>query len=157
MSNPGTFRVRLSEAKVGGVSDPRHETLMSLFHLIGVGARTGSGLPGIFAVWRKRGWADPVITESFAPEGITLTLPFGKEETKIPQTSERPLNRGIAAFRRRAAIEYLTANVTASRAGLSEALGISHAAAGRILTGLEKEEIAVSDGAARNRVYRLKA
>lgn len=157
MSNPGTFRVRLSEARVGGVSDPRHETLMSLFHLIGVGARTGSGLPGIFAVWRKRGWADPVITESFAPEGITLTLPFGKEETKIPQTSARPLNRGINALHRRAAIEYLTANVTASRAGLAEALGISHAAAGRILTGLEQEGIAVSDGAARNRVYRLKA
>lgn len=47
IANPGAFRISVQEALVGGVSDPRNESLIKMFNLINVGERAGSGLPSI--------------------------------------------------------------------------------------------------------------
>ncbi len=78
ISNPGTFRIDLNEAKSGGVSDPRNSTLMKMFNLIDIGERAGSGIPNIFSTWEKQGWPAPIFSESFEPDRITLTLKFGE-------------------------------------------------------------------------------
>lgn len=78
ISNPGTFRLDLNEAKSGGVSDPRNSTLMKMFNLIDIGERAGSGIPNIFSTWEKQGWPAPIFSESFEPDRITLTLKFGE-------------------------------------------------------------------------------
>ena len=49
----------MQEALVGGVSDPRNESLIKMFNLINVGERAGSGLPSIRTVWQKQGWQEP--------------------------------------------------------------------------------------------------
>lgn len=176
MENPGTFRVRPSEAREGGISDPRHETLLSLFHQIGVGRQTGSGLPGIFSVWHARGWAEPVITERFSPEGITLVLRFGASQTEAlsvrgessEQTAVSAVQTEASAanpekfarsriFYRRAVIACLTEQVSATSAELSAELGISPAEAEQILSELVQAELVVSDGAETNAIYQLRS
>ena len=59
IANPDAFRINVQEALVGGVSDPRNESLIKMFNLINVGERAGSGLPRIRTVWQKQGWQEP--------------------------------------------------------------------------------------------------
>ncbi len=73
-SNPGGFRIDIETAIDGGVSDPRNSTLIKMFNLVDIGERAGSGIPNIYNVWQKQGWSAPVISESFDPERITLSL-----------------------------------------------------------------------------------
>lgn len=42
-SNPGTLRISTGELEVGGVSDPRNGTLLSMFSLLNIEERAGSG------------------------------------------------------------------------------------------------------------------
>lgn len=80
MSNPGNFRIEIDAAKSGGVSDPRNSTMLKMFNLIDIGERAGSGIPNIFRVWRTQGWAAPVISESFEPDRIVLSLTLKKSD-----------------------------------------------------------------------------
>ena len=82
MSNPGNFRIEIDTAKSGGVSDPRNGTMLKMFNLIDIGERAGSGIPNIFRVWREQGWTAPVISESFDPDRIMLSLAFKKSDDK---------------------------------------------------------------------------
>ena len=54
-----------------------------MFNLINIGERAGSGIPNIFSVWSKQGWAEPVIKEAFEPERTTLILTASAKERKI--------------------------------------------------------------------------
>ena len=72
ISNPGSFRIEIDEAKAGGVSDPRNTALMKMFNLIDIGERAGSGIPNIYSVWTKQNMTEPEITEAFEPERVTL-------------------------------------------------------------------------------------
>lgn len=78
ISNPGSFRIEIDTAKSGGISDPRNGTMLKMFNMIDIGERAGSGVPNIFRVWREQGWAEPVITETFEPDRIVLSLTFKK-------------------------------------------------------------------------------
>lgn len=78
MANPGHFRIEIDAAKSGGISDPRNGTMMKMFNLIDIGERAGSGIPNIYAVWRKQRWPAPTIEESFEPERTVLSLVIGK-------------------------------------------------------------------------------
>ena len=78
ISNPGSFRIGIDEAKAGGVSDPRNTALMKMFNLIDIGERAGSGIPNIYSVWTKQNMAEPEITEAFEPERVTLSLRIKK-------------------------------------------------------------------------------
>ena len=80
MANPGNFRIEIDTAKSGGVSDPRNGTMLKMLNLIDIGERAGSGIPNIFCVWREQGWTAPVISESFDPDRIVLSLAFKKSD-----------------------------------------------------------------------------
>ncbi|MCD7943756.1 MAG: hypothetical protein LUH43_02495 [Clostridia bacterium] len=82
LSNLGGFRIDVEIAISGGVSDPRNGALIKMFNLVNIGERAGSGIPNIFGVWKKQGWAAPEISESFDPERITLSLCFEKSGDK---------------------------------------------------------------------------
>ena len=94
ISNPGGFRIDINEAKSGGVSDPRNGALIKMFNLINIGERAGSGIPNIYSVWHTQGWQEPTITESFAPERITLTLPVNKKPL-IKTADKKPLIKTV--------------------------------------------------------------
>ena len=63
--------------------------MLKMFNLIDIGKRTGSGIPNIFRVWQKQGWAVPAITESFDPDRIMLSLALKKNDDKNGTTKER--------------------------------------------------------------------
>lgn len=107
ITNPGTLRLPLDVIEGGGVSDPRNLTMLTMFNLIGMGDKAGSG----FDVLRRSAeWAGvdaPTLTESLDPDRVTLALPLvtgglslatnGKRETgerRPAETGEEPVAIG---------------------------------------------------------------
>lgn len=162
ISNPGGFRIDINEAKSGGVSDPRNGALIKMFNLINIGERAGSGIPNIYSVWQTQGWQDPTITESFAPERITLTLGLTKKagiKTRDRKQGIEKRDRKItpkSVAQREAIIEYLTTNVTARNSDLAELLGLKADRVRVIINEMIEDEIVVASGDKRYRVYKLK-
>ena len=156
-SNPGILRIDRQAARSGGISDPRNDLLIKMFFLIDIGERVGSGIPGIFHTWREQGWSEPILTERFDPEHVTLTLIFGESRKKrkyIP--SARRSDRGqLAVARKDAIIEYLTDHVSVTAADIAPVLHVRPASAQRLLRQLAQEGIVFAEERDRQRVYRL--
>lgn len=92
MTNAGTFRIDLDEAKNGGISDPRNSGLIKMFSLINIGERAGSGLPMIFKAWTGTDFAMPDITEKENPDRVCLILPV-ENLGEVGLTSVQCLNK----------------------------------------------------------------
>ena len=160
-SNPGGFRIDVEVAKAGGISDPRNGALIKMFNLVEIGERAGSGIPNIYSVWKKEGWIEPAISESFDPERITLLLSIGKTDDKKPTIKtddKKPTIKSKAKteLQKELIIEYLTDNASATNADLCNLLGLQSTRVKELLSALIADGIVVSEGANRNRRYRLK-
>ena len=153
ISNPGGFRIDLDEAKSGGISDPRNTTLIKMFNLINIGERAGSGIPNIDNVWKKQGWQEPRIAESFEPARIMLTLPTAAKP--LIKTVDRKMTEKTRQ-QRDAVIEYLTVHVTAKNTDLAELLGLKPTRIRELLAGLIEDQIVVAEGEKKSRIYKLK-
>lgn len=151
LSNPGAFRIELERARNGGVSDPRNEVLVKMFHLVNIGRRIGSGIPGIYAVWREQGWMPPTICESFHPERITLTL------TMVQAGGSKPAGACDFPACRENIVGYLTDHVTATSQELAEQLGLSLTQTRKLLRVMREQDIVVAFGGGASRCYRLKS
>ena len=79
-ANPGIFRVPLDVAISGGTSDARNDVLFTLFALVEIGEKLGTGLVQLFALWEKNGWPRPELREQFDPERTVLTLDYNDVE-----------------------------------------------------------------------------
>lgn len=157
LANPGSFRIPLEHARSGGLSDPRNTALMRMFHLICVSACAGSGIPGIFSVWRKQGWAEPVLQEALAPERITLTLPLRPAAcAPAAQSPARP-GSALAAYQKEQLLQHLTEHISAGSAALADALGLPRARVRTLLAQLQAEGYIIAEGSGHGRTYRLKA
>ena len=97
--NPGALRIPKDEALAGGISDPRNRMLFSMFALIGIGERAGSGLANIKSVWADKKLPEPKLSEQFNPDRTILILPLAKnvvdnvvesvvEKTKVKLTKK---------------------------------------------------------------------
>ena len=73
-SNPGTLRIAVDEVEAGGVSDPRNETLLSMFSLLNIGERAGSGYDTLREGTYSAGKPDPLLEELWEPDRVRLTL-----------------------------------------------------------------------------------
>jgi len=158
LSNPGGFRIDVETAKSGGVSDPRNSTLIKMFNLIDIGERSGSGIPNIFSVWKKQGWPAPVITESFEPDRITLSLLISESsDNKVAIKSSDKSSKTKSSIQKQAITGYLTEHTVAKTSEIAELLGVKDARARRLLAEMIDEGILASEGENRNRIYKLKA
>ena len=81
-ANPGGLRISPEAAIDGGLSDPRNNTVFTMFMLINIGERAGNGLSNIFAVWKQQKWNAPILFETFNPERTTLKLVMEKRADK---------------------------------------------------------------------------
>lgn len=163
ISNPGGFRINLKDAKSGGVSDPRNSSLIKMFTLIGGGEKMGSGIPEIFSVWRKEGWAEPLITERYDPLRITMYLPLTNKINKLhhvhfasfPENEKEAAIK--AAYRKSLIIEHLTYSVTASHSELCKELFVTNDELSELVSQLISDGIAalVEDG--KENLYKLMA
>ena len=164
MTNPGDFRIGLSAARSGGVSDPRNGTMMKMFNLIDIGERAGSGIPNIFSVWKQQGWSDPTILISSEPDRSTLILPliqhyYAVAATKSSDNKENSDKKvAIKTERNKNAIlAYLTDHASAKVSDFEPLLGIKAARIRRLLSEMIADGVVVAEGANRNRTYRLKS
>lgn len=159
-SNPGGFRIEIAAAKSGGISDPRNGTMLKMFNLINIGERAGSGIPNIYAVWNKQGWKEPVITETFEPDRITLSLTMINERRKNGDKKSAIKNgdkkSAITEKTKMKIIGYLTDNASATCSEIAEILGLQASRSREYLSEMIKEGVLESEGANRNRRYRLK-
>ena len=154
-SNAGSFRINPENAASGGVSDPRSAPLSRIFSYAGGGRRSGSGIPGIFAVWKKRGWKTPSISESFAPDKIVAEFTFapGEDAPVQPGSAEKA---ALYEIKKAAVIDYLTDNACASLQTLCDALDLSVKDASFIIDALRAENVLSELRAGNETVYRLK-
>ena len=164
MTNPGDFRIGLSAARSGGVSDPRNGTMMKMFNLIDIGERAGSGIPNIFSVWKQQGWSDPTITISSEPDRSTLILPLIRNyytDVAIKNSdNEKNSDKKVAIKTERnknIIIAYLTDHASAKVSDFEPLLGIKAARIRRLLSEMIAEGVVVAEGGNRNRTYRLKS
>lgn len=158
MSNPGSFRIRLDTAKGGGVSDPRNGTIFKMFNMIDIVERSGSGIPNIFRVWRENGWVEPTIAESFEPNRITLSLQFVKSANKKAKTKKFDKNTLIKTQANKdLIITYLTDHASAKATDFCVLLGLKEQVVRTILNELIAQNIVISEGSNKNRIYKLKA
>ena len=157
MSNPGNFRIEIDTAKSGGVSDPRNGTMLKMFNLIDIGERAGSGIPNIFRVWREQGWTAPVISESFDPDRIMLSLAFNKSDDKKATIKSDDKKATIKTARQKnEIITYLTDHVSAKNIDIAELLGVKSTRVKQLLKELLDEGVVVAEGNNKSRVYKLK-
>lgn len=156
-SNPGAFRIEIEAAKRGGVSDPRNAALIKMFNLVNIGERAGSGIPNIYAVWKKQGWALPTIEESFDPERTTLSLTTQKIGDKKSAVKIGNKKSAISEMRKNLIIEYLTDHASAKASEIAEYIELKPSRARDYLNELMAENIVVAEGGNRNRVYKLKS
>lgn len=157
MSNPGDFRIELADAKSGGLSDPRNGVMMKMFNLIDVGERAGSGIPSILYVWKKQGWAEPTITQTFNPNRIVLSLPLSPTSGKKSAIKIGDKKSAITSAKKQLIIVYLTDHPSAKSAEIAEFVNLKPSRLRDYLTELIAEGIVVAEGGNRNRTYRLKA
>ena len=157
MSNPGNFRIEIDTAKSGGVSDPRNGTMLKMFNLIDIGERAGSGIPNIFRVWREQGWTAPVISESFEPDRIMLSLAFKKsDDKKVTIKSDDKKVTIKTARQKNEIIMYLTDHASVKNADIAELLGVKSTRVKQLLKELLDEDVIVAEGSNKNRIYKLK-
>ncbi|MBQ9543739.1 MAG: putative DNA binding domain-containing protein [Clostridia bacterium] len=154
LTNPGSFRIGIDEAKSGGFSDPRNGAMQKIFNLIDIGERTGSGIPNIFRVWREKKWAEPAFSQSFEPDRITLSLPFEKSGDK--KDTLKPGGKRIFELQKETVIEFLTDKAAAKTKEVADSLGVSPQRARAILSKLIAEGFVIADGKGRARTYRMK-
>ena len=83
------MRVPISEAFKGGKSDPRNPILHQMFSYLGYGERAGSGLYNINAVWKEKGWEDPIIKETLNPNRTTLILNMKNVDRNVDRNVEK--------------------------------------------------------------------
>jgi len=161
LSNPGNSRIELDTAISGGVSDPRNSTMLKMFNFIDIGERAGSGIPNIFRVWKEQGWAEPIITESYEPDRITVSLPLTKPTAKTDgkKPTQKADGKKLTAktiAQRDTIVEYLTDNPEGTVSEFEALIGVKTSRVKEILYGLVNDGIVEAVGEDKNRTYRLK-
>jgi len=74
--NPGRLRISLDQLYEGGVSDPRNPAMLKMFQLLGLGEKSGSGMPKILRAWREQSWLTPLVSEKLDLDMTLMTLPI---------------------------------------------------------------------------------
>jgi len=156
IANPGSLRVSISDA-VSGFSDPRNNTLVKLFNLVGIGERAGSGVPNIYAVWKNEGWQEPKLEEQFNPGRTILSLMLSPQDNrKVAIKSGDKIKVAISEVKKKAIVDYLSEHGSCKASELSELLEVNASRTKVYLKELIADNLVIADGANRNRTYRLK-
>ena len=75
-SNPGTLLISFEQLLRGNVSECRNKSLQTMFSMIGVGEKAGSGIDKIRRGWESQHWRSPKVSEQFQPDRVQWMLPM---------------------------------------------------------------------------------
>jgi predicted HTH transcriptional regulator len=166
IENPGSIRTGKNQMLRGGISDPRNETILKMFNLIGYGERAGSGVPDIYSVWEKEGWEEPSIVEQYGPDRTVLTLSFknkssiksGDKKVAIKSGDKKVAIKVTAKKQAQydAILEYMLAGKEYKASEFEQVLGVKTSRIKVILSEMINAGLIEPDGENKNRVYRLK-
>lgn len=138
--NPGTFRIPISTAEAGGVSDPRNPNVMKMFMLIGFVERAGSGISRMRDACRSMGVAMPVIEETMEPLAVTVTMGINPTATdQVPKNSYTDI------------LQYLRMNPDAMLEDMSKMFGLSVSTMSRRISKLKKDGAIKREGPGRGK------
>lgn len=157
LSNPGSFRVPLDTARIGGVSDPQNAAMARMFRLVDVGEYTGGGIPNLYRIWKSEGWPEPAFTESCSPARVSLTLYMTSRGSNGENPADGKQVLLGALSQRQLLIDHLTDHPTSDLFVLSKALGVSLSRTESLLQQLADEGIVTVEADQGNRLYKLKA
>ena len=95
-SNPGTLLVSKDQYYRGGESVCRNKSLQTMFSMLGVAEKAGSGTDKILQGWKEANWRSPKIEEMSGPDKVVLEMPM---ESLISDKAKQILTDrfGIAA------------------------------------------------------------
>ena len=129
-----------------------------MLNLIDIGKRAGSGIPGIFKVWRDQNWQEPEILQSANPDRTTLYLSFLSADPGKSAVKTRGKDKSTTKMvKRQMIIDYLTDHVRANSHELSEYLNLKPSRMRDYINELIRDGIVIPEGGRRNRTYKLKA
>jgi len=74
-ANPGCLRISQKEALSGGVSDPRNSAIFSMFSLVDLGERAGTGIPSIYYAWKEAFNLQPTLVDKHNPDRTEMFVP----------------------------------------------------------------------------------
>lgn len=73
-SNPGNMLITVEQYYRGGISIPRNNSIQTMFLLLGLGEKAGSGSTRIFSAWEGLHWRKPYIQQKHQPSRFDLYL-----------------------------------------------------------------------------------
>ena len=82
----------IEEAKKFGTSNPRNKTIHSMFTLINIGERAGSGIPNIITASKEANFNEPLITQDVQPDEVIVTVYTTNE---VIGSKNEPINEPI--------------------------------------------------------------
>ncbi|MBO4540640.1 MAG: putative DNA binding domain-containing protein [Bacilli bacterium] len=85
--NPGLMLVSVAQAKQGGESEPRNQTILKMLNLIHIGERAGSGIPRIDQCLSSIGLSECKIEQGVSPDFTSVSislLTIGNPQTEKP-------------------------------------------------------------------------
>ena len=144
-SNPGSLMMDADKMIRGGESLPRNKTLLKMFNLIGIGERSGSGIPLIFGTAKEYDLPIPSIEEEYKPDRSILT--FYLEKSKNDETLTK-LETEI--------VKYLENNGVCSAKEISEELNKNITTIKLNLYSLVDKQIVESSGTIKDKKYFIK-
>lgn len=74
IANPGLLRTPVDVIRAGGLSDPRNATLATMFNLLSIGEKAGSGFDVLRRAAQSVDKPEPELRELFNPERVYLTM-----------------------------------------------------------------------------------
>lgn len=157
-SNPGTLLVSLDQLLQGNISECRNKALQTMFTMIGVAEKAGSGMDKIRKGWESQHWRTPFVKEQTQPDRVYWELPM---MSLIPEESEAHLQALFGdEFRHLSKME-VQALVTADVEGFIDNMRLRQVTGNhatditRILQGLVSKGALVQEGRTRGTRYRL--
>ena len=120
--NCGTFRIPLETAMAGGVSDPRNQTMATMFSLIGAVEHAGSGIHRILSYCKSLGLPSPAFTEEMEPARVTVRLSL------VPSDTDKDILDGQV-------VSLLSEDGTLSISAIAERLNVPRS---RVVTAVDR-------------------
>lgn len=158
-SNAGSFRLEVNQIKQGGVSDPRNNLLIKMFHNISISNLSGSGIPKIFKIWKQNNFSTPKIIEEFDPDRIIFVLEFIEKKDSFDSENSftKETNKGLKNLRyKEIIIDYLTDSVSANIDDITCFLGVKKDYAEILVNQLVSDGILIAEKVDNKIIYKLK-
>jgi len=154
-ANPGSLRISAEVAFRGGISDTRNPLIMTMFNLISIGEKAGSGFDIMRRACDEMGLPYPMLEESFNPDRTRLTFKLNAQ-TKTKEAAKREESSGNdkgLTVQEESVYQLFNQNGSIARKSVEDSLGVGKTRAALILKSLEDKGVIRPVGEGRARRY----